>query len=70
MDVSRILEELKAERQQIEEAIVSLERLAHGRGRRRGRPPAWMSEAKRRETAEGKPQAAEPAALAKTVAVA
>jgi hypothetical protein len=65
MDVSRILEELKAERQQIEEAIVSLERLAHGRGRRRGRPPAWMSEAKRRDTAEGQVHAAEPAAAAK-----
>jgi hypothetical protein len=44
MDVSKILTELREERQQIEEAIVSLERLARGRGRRRGRPPAWMSE--------------------------
>jgi hypothetical protein len=44
MDVSKILTELRDERQQIEEAIVSLERLARGRGRRRGRPPAWMSE--------------------------
>jgi len=44
MDVSKILAELREERQQIEEAIVSLERLARGRGRRRGRPPAWMSE--------------------------
>jgi len=43
MDVSKILAELREERQQIEEAIVSLERLARGRGRRRGRPPAWMS---------------------------
>jgi hypothetical protein len=43
MDVSKILAELKQERQQIEEAIVSLERLARGRGRRRGRPPAWMA---------------------------
>jgi hypothetical protein len=42
MDVSKILAELREERQQIEEAIVSLERLARGRGRRRGRPPAWM----------------------------
>ena len=50
MDVSKILADLREERQQIEEAIVSLERLAHGRGRRRGRPPAWMTEmtAKRR----------------------
>lgn len=44
MDVSKILSELREERQQIEEAILSLERLARGRGRRRGRPPAWMSE--------------------------
>jgi hypothetical protein len=44
MDVSKILAELREERQQIEEAILSLERLAQGRGRRRGRPPAWMSE--------------------------
>ena len=50
MDVSKILTELREERQQIEEAIISLERLARGRGRRRGRPPAWISEmnAKRR----------------------
>ena len=45
MDVSKILAELQAERAQIEEAIVSLEKLARGRGTRRGRPPAWMSEA-------------------------
>ena len=44
MDVSKILAELKAEREQIEQAISSLERLAHGRGRKRGRPPAWMAE--------------------------
>jgi hypothetical protein len=44
MDVSKILAELREERQQIEAAILSLERLAQGRGRRRGRPPAWMSE--------------------------
>jgi len=43
MDVSKILAELKAEREQIEEAILSLERLARGRGRRRGRPPAWLA---------------------------
>jgi hypothetical protein len=48
MDVARILADLRQERDQLEEAIVSLERLATGRGRRRGRPPAWMSEAKKR----------------------
>ena len=43
MDVSKILSELRQEREQIEEAIMSLERLARGRGRRRGRPPAWLA---------------------------
>jgi len=43
MDVSKILAELKAERAQIEEAILSLERLARGRGRGPGRPPNWMA---------------------------
>jgi hypothetical protein len=48
MDVTKILAELRQEREQIEEAIISLERLARGRGRRRGRPPAWLSMAKKR----------------------
>lgn len=43
-----MLGELRAERDQLEEAILTLERLARGRGRRRGRPPAWMTELKRR----------------------
>ncbi len=43
MDVAKILSDLRMEREQIEEAILSLERLARGRGRRRGRPPAWMA---------------------------
>jgi hypothetical protein len=48
MDVAKILVELRQEREQLEEAIMSLERLARGRGKRRGRPPAWMTEVKRR----------------------
>ena len=48
MDVTKMLTELRQEREQIEEAIMSLERLARGRGKRRGRPPAWMTEMKRR----------------------
>ena len=48
MDVVKMLAELRQERLQIEEAIVTLEKLARGRGRRRGRPPAWMTEMKRR----------------------
>jgi len=40
-------EELRTEREQIEEAILVLDRIAPGQGRRRGRPPAW-TETKRR----------------------
>ena len=38
-----MLAELRQERAQIEEAIMALERLARGQGKRRGRPPAWMT---------------------------
>lgn len=55
MDVAKILAELRQEREQIEEAILSLERLAHGRGKRRGRPPAWMAEARKRLKANAAP---------------
>ena len=48
MDLIKMLAELRQERDQLEEAIMTLERLARGRGRRRGRPPAWMTELKRR----------------------
>jgi hypothetical protein len=40
-----MLAELRVEREQIEEAILTLERLARGRGRRRGRPPSWLRDA-------------------------
>lgn len=43
MDVSKILADLRREREQLEEAILSLERLARGRGKTRGRPPMWMN---------------------------
>lgn len=43
MDVTKILADLRQERQQIDEAIMTLERLGRGQGKRRGRPPAWMT---------------------------
>jgi hypothetical protein len=45
LDIDKMLAELRVEREQIEEAILTLERLARGRGRRRGRPPSWLKEA-------------------------
>lgn len=53
MDISKMLTELKEEREQIEEAILTLERLAQGRGKRRGRPPLWLIEARKRTDAVG-----------------
>jgi len=46
MDISRILAELRWEREQLGEAILSLDRLAAGGAKRRGRPPAWMAKIK------------------------
>jgi hypothetical protein len=63
MDVGKILAELRQEREQLEEAIISLERLARGRGKRRGRPPAWLSLAKKRGRPPGSKN--KPTALAK-----
>jgi len=48
MDINKMLAELRAERDQLAEAILVLERLAAGQGKRRGRPPAWMTALKRR----------------------
>jgi len=45
-----MLSELRSEREQIEQAILTLERLAIGHGKRRGRPPKWLS------TPSGPPQ--------------
>jgi hypothetical protein len=43
MDIVRIVEELRVERRHIDVAMRSLEYLARGRGKRRGRPPKWMT---------------------------
>ncbi len=43
MNILQMLEELRSERQRLEEAILVIERLAAGGARRRGRPPKWMS---------------------------
>ena len=53
MNLTTILDDLRREREQIDEAILSLERLAAG-SPRRGRPPAWLKAHQRR----GRPPAA------------
>ena len=66
MDVAKILNELRQEREQLEEAILSLERLGRGRGKRRGRPPAWMSVAKKRGRPPGSKNAPKSVSQTKT----
>jgi hypothetical protein len=55
MDITKMLSELRSEREQIEQAILVIERLAQGQGKRRGRPPKWMSEMKSDAPADGEP---------------
>jgi hypothetical protein len=43
MDINKILVQLRSEHAHISEIIASVERLAMSGGRRRGRPPKWMS---------------------------
>jgi len=53
MDINKMLAELRAERENLEQAIVTLQRLASGRGKCRGRPPKWMAVVKRRSRHPG-----------------
>jgi hypothetical protein len=46
MEIAKILAELRLEHEQLGEAILSLERLAAGGKKRRGRPPGWMLKVK------------------------
>jgi hypothetical protein len=42
MDLSKVLAQLRAELENLDAAIASLERIEQG-NRRRGRPPIWLS---------------------------
>jgi hypothetical protein len=59
MDVDKMLAELRAEPENIEQTIIVLERISRGQGKRRGRPPKWMTEVKRRGRSPGKNKAKE-----------
>jgi hypothetical protein len=48
MEITKMLAELRTERDQLDEAIAVLGRLALGQGKRRGRPPKWITVVKRR----------------------
>ena len=63
MDVNALLSQLRSEREMLEEAILALERLARGGGKRRGRPPRWMTDLKI------EPEGVEPAAPKRKIRV-
>jgi len=43
MNLNQMIADLRAERDGLTAAMVVLEGLANSRGKRRGRPPAWLS---------------------------
>ena len=66
-----MLSELRSEREHIEQAILVVERLATGQGKRRGRPPKWMTEThsdQANETEPRKKRVVSPEARARMVA--
>ena len=58
MDLNRIIQDLKVERDRLAAAIECLEQLAAGRARKRGQPPKWLNasangEKRKRQSATG-----------------
>jgi hypothetical protein len=51
MDINKILAELHSQREQLEQAMIVLERLAQRTGKRRGRPPRWLAAPKAMDAA-------------------
>jgi len=56
MDLPNILKQLHADLAKINAAILTLEHMEEDTGRRRGRPPKWLIEAK--QAIESKPRGA------------
>ncbi|MBV9760072.1 MAG: hypothetical protein JO340_05880 [Acidobacteriaceae bacterium] len=65
MDLLKMIAELQAERQRIDEAIQALERLSAGKVRRRGRPPGWLKDELLRNGQEPEDEEEEPPASPK-----
>ncbi len=65
MDLHKMIAELQAERQRLDEAIVALERLSEGKARRRGRPPGWLKDEIERQSPGSEKSESEPFSKAK-----
>jgi hypothetical protein len=55
MDVVKMVAALREERALLEEVIIAMEHLARGQGKRRGRPPAWMTAMRTAGPRRGRP---------------
>jgi hypothetical protein len=55
MDLQSVLKELREELSLVNEAILTLERMAAGKHRGPGRPPKWIAEAKAEPKRRGRP---------------
>ncbi|MGI8990170.1 MAG: hypothetical protein ACR2I2_11380 [Bryobacteraceae bacterium] len=53
MNLAKIIEEMQTERQNLDDAISALVKLAQSRRNHRGRPPAWLKSASK--TKRGRP---------------
>jgi hypothetical protein len=53
MDLTKMLSDLRTERSSIDQAILMPERMGAGQGRKRGRPPVWITTLKRRARPPG-----------------
>lgn len=61
MDILSILAELRSEKERLEEAILTVERLAVGSiTKRRGRPPKWLANVKAGAASSSESKAHEP----------
>ncbi len=67
MDVNKILDELRQEHDLLQHTIDTLERLARGQGKRRGRPPAWLKETGTRRMPQSRQNAHKPSRARKGV---
>ncbi len=56
MDVHAVLRTLHQERELLDEVIAALEILARGKGKRRGRPPRWLRDARQEYPSRPKTQ--------------
>jgi len=60
MDLTKMIAELRQQKQALEETMLILERIARGQGKRRGRPPAFLSNVGSASTKTGAPRKRRP----------